>query len=124
MQAQHQKDADINNIVKKYQATGQLPGMIKTNPVWGDFSSPMDFREAHDLMIKANEQFEALPSKVRERFSNDPGNFLEFATNPANLDEMESMGLLNEKALEARKNARAARKKEGEASPQPAGDKK
>ena len=34
-----------------------------------------------------------LPAKVRDRFKNDPGQFLEFATDPSNVDELVKMGL-------------------------------
>lgn len=37
--------------------------------------------------------FMTLPASVRERFANDPGEFLKFAEDPANLDEMVDMGL-------------------------------
>lgn len=84
---------DINAIIQKAQKNGELPDLIKKTPHYGDFSNAPDYRSALDLIIHAEAQFEALPSYVRDRFANDPANFLEFATNPENLSEMKGLGL-------------------------------
>lgn len=84
---------DINNIVKKYQLTGQLPSMIKQNPQYGDFASVPDFSAAMEIVSKAQFQFDALDPRVRHRFDNDPLKFLAFATDGKNVDEMVKMGL-------------------------------
>jgi len=89
-------ECDVNNIMAKYRKTGVLPSLIRANPVYGDFANPVDFQEAHNLIILANEQFAALPALARERFNNDPAKFLEFCTNKANKEEMGRMGLLKE----------------------------
>lgn len=39
---------------------------------------PVDCFEALNTVIEAQEQFDALPAKVRERFGNDPEAMLEF----------------------------------------------
>lgn len=82
-------------IMERYQKTGILPELIKTDPTYGDFSEPLDFIKAHEIVSRANEQFDALDAHIRGRFENDPAQFLEFATNPANLPEMRKMGLAN-----------------------------
>lgn len=86
-------ECDINNIMKKFQRTGQLPDMIRKEPRYGDFADPVDFQDSMNLVIFAQEQFDALPAHVRERFANQPVRFLEFATNPANAEELVKMGL-------------------------------
>ena len=91
------KDCDINNILKKYEATGKLPDMIKKDARYGDFSNVNDYQTSMNIVIKAKEQFDNLPSSVRHRFNNDPAQFLEFANNPENNDQLKKMGLLNEK---------------------------
>lgn len=93
----HKKDCDINNILKKFNKDGVLPGMIKTNPTWGDFSEVEDYRTSLEIVAKASEQFLNLPSRVRNRFQNDPALFLQFANDPKNIDEMISMGLATRK---------------------------
>jgi phage internal scaffolding protein len=86
-------ECDINGIVKKAQSTGVLPSLIKENPQYGDFSDPLDYQQSLNVIIRANEQFDALPSHVRARFANDPQNFLMFTADPKNLPEMVKMGL-------------------------------
>lgn len=80
-------------IMKKYQTTGQLPQMIGADPTYGDFSQPLDYISAHQILEKANEQFGALDAHVRSRFENDPAQFLAFATDERNKEEMRKMGL-------------------------------
>jgi len=93
-------ECDINNIVKKYTKNGTLPSMIKENPVYGDFSKPIDYMTAHDIIEKADKQFNALSSEIRKRFNNRPEEFLEFVENPENTDELIKMGLANPKKVE------------------------
>lgn len=91
------EECDINAIMKKYETTGMLPEMIEKNPQYGDFSEPIDYMMSMNLVIHAQEQFEALPATVRERFQNQPEKFLEFTANPENQDELIRMGLATKK---------------------------
>lgn len=105
------RDCDINLIMKRFEKTGQLPDMIVRNPAYGDFSNAPDYQEALHIVRHAEEQFSNLDAPVRNRFSNDPVKFLEFANDPANVDELDKMGLLNESAkaaLKAKKEAEGA----------------
>lgn len=87
------EETDINYIVKRFGVTGQLP-VVPMPPSYADFSeSVTDYREAMDLVLAANRSFAALPADVRARFANDAGAFLDFAENPANIDELRKMGL-------------------------------
>lgn len=85
-------DADINNVMKKFRATGQLPQLMK-NPQYGDFSDVSSYQESLDTVMVAQTQFAALPAHVRERFQNDPSRFLAFVGDEKNLDEMVKLGL-------------------------------
>lgn len=98
------KDADINNVLRKYQKTGQLPNMIKTNPKYGDFASVGDYQEALNTVLLANEMFLGLPSTVRQRFGNDPQAFVNFANDPRNGDELIKMGLASKPVPPPRKD--------------------
>ncbi|UOF82955.1 scaffold protein [Microviridae sp.] len=93
-------DCDIHNIMKKFQATGVLPGADK-KALYGDFSDPLEFQEAMNVVARAEEQFANLTSRVRERFGNDPQKFLEFVSNPENAKEMVKLGLAEERRPEA-----------------------
>jgi phage internal scaffolding protein len=91
-QQQFSEDADINVLLQRFRVTGQLPpGGIQ--PVFGDFSQAIDFRSASDAILKAQRSFMELPATIRARFSHDPGAFLEFTSDPANLSELRKMGL-------------------------------
>jgi phage internal scaffolding protein len=87
-----QKEADINNIVKKYQKTGVITEAHNFEGLYGDFTA-MDFREAIHKAREAEEIFMEVPSKIRLQFDNDPGAFIDFATNPENITQMRDWGL-------------------------------
>lgn len=92
-------DCDINNILKKFNKTGQLPDLIKTNPKFGDFADTLDYQESLNLVIHAQTQFEALSAAVRKRFHNDPAEFLEFVQDAKNAEEMVSLGLASKRPV-------------------------
>lgn len=86
-------EADINNIVSKYNKTGQLPSLISQNPKYGDFTSDVSYQESLNTVMFANEQFNALSAKVRLRFNNDPMELLKFVSDAKNKEEMYELGL-------------------------------
>lgn len=95
---QHFKDeCDINNIMKRFQTTGVLPDLIKSNPAYGDFSTVPDFLDAMNILNHAHDQFSSLSSRVRARFDNDPQQFLNFVNDPSNNAEMIELGLATKK---------------------------
>lgn len=86
---------DINNIVREFSLTGQVQH-ISAKAAQGaflDLPTRLDYQESLNAIIAAEAAFMALPAKVRNRFDNDPGKFLEFFTDPANQDEAIAMGL-------------------------------
>jgi len=85
-------DCDINVIMKKYGATGMLP-QVQMQAMQGDFSEADDFRSVQEKIKAANDAFAAVPAHIRKRFGNDPAEFIEFATNKDNLDELRKLGL-------------------------------
>lgn len=87
-------ECDINNILEHFNKTGVLTHYNERQPVYGDFTDPISFQESLNLVIQAHEMFDALPSKIRERFHNDPQEFLDFASDEKNKDEMISLGLI------------------------------
>lgn len=115
------EESDINTLMKRYETTGVLPDAIKAEPRYGDFSSPVDYRDSLDIVRFAQEQFAGLPAAVRARFGNDPEAFLEFTSRVENTEEMAKLGLLKPEAvarLQAEKTAKEsppAPKAEGEA---------
>jgi phage internal scaffolding protein len=98
----HGKACDINNIMKKYEKTG-LVSHINENPgMYADVSSVDDYLTAMNKVLTAQEMFAALPSSIRNRFENDPAQFLDFASNPDNRQEMVEMGLLSSEMVKAK----------------------
>lgn len=87
------KEADINNIMSKYEKTGIVEHVMSSPGQFGDFSEPLDYQEALNKINAAQSLFDALPAQVRQKFENDPALFLEFAQNPENYDKLVSMGL-------------------------------
>lgn len=102
---QHFKDeCDINYIMRRYRETGFLVDPLKSataKPQFGDFSTAFDFHEAQNVIAKANEAFAALPSEVRKRFANDPGEFLAFMEDERNIDEAVKLGLVEKPPVKA-----------------------
>lgn len=95
---QHQaEEADINTIVKRFGLTGQLPSNVRA-PMYGDFGEGMDYRSAMLAIMEARQSFMKMPADVRARFGHDPAVFVDFCSNPENLDEMRKLGLAVPKA--------------------------
>lgn len=94
MTQQHMKqETDINHIIKKYDKTGLITHVNNAVAQYGDFTQANEYQEALNRVINAQNSFHALPAEIRKRFFNDPGEFFEFATDPANAEEMYHMGL-------------------------------
>jgi len=86
-------ECDINKIMAKYQRTGLIAHAQQHGGEYG-FADSATFHEAMNVVSKANSMFAELPSTVRERFNGDPAQFLDFVQNPANENEMRSLGIL------------------------------
>lgn len=105
-QQQFKDECDLNVLMARYVKTGTLPQSTRS-ALYGDFSDVGDYQSAQDTILRAQQQFAALPSKVRDRFKNNPAEMLSFVANPANLDEAATLGLLSEEALARRASAGA-----------------
>lgn len=97
---QHFKDeCNINRIVKSHLRGNVDDHVNLSKPQYGDFSDPIDYQNAMNMVIHANEQFDALGSDVRKKFDNDPSKFLHFCSDENNIDEMVAMGLATKREL-------------------------
>lgn len=91
---QHHVDAcDINKIMAKFRKTGLIDHVQQHQGVYKDVASVGDFTDAMNIVAKASQSFEQLPSEMRLRFNNDPAEFLDFVKNPKNSDQLIEMGL-------------------------------
>ena len=93
VQQSMKNDCDINHILKRYEKDKAITHLNRYGGRYEDVTGVVGYHEAQNAVVKANEMFLTLPARVRDRFHNDPGLFLEFATNPQNVDELVTMGL-------------------------------
>jgi len=91
------QSCDINFIVRQYRKTGQIAHMKLGIPQYADVSEVGDFRGAMERVRTATEYFEHLPAKVRDHFGNSPAAFLDAATDPSRIPELEKLGLVAKK---------------------------
>jgi len=81
------ESADINNIVAKAYKTGMLP-VTQAQALYADVSGVLDYQQAMEIQLRAQEQFDALPAETRNKFDHDPSKFLAFAQDEANKKEI------------------------------------
>lgn len=101
-------ECDINLIMAKFAKTGVMTHVREQNRNYG-FATSRDLREGLQLIAEADEMFNELPAGMREKFHNNPGEFLDFVGDEANRPEMASMGLLNDEATYAEESKKAAK---------------
>lgn len=90
------EDLDINNIMSRFERTGELPANVlqARPPQYLDLSDvPADYHVAMNAIRAAELAFMQLPAAVRLEFENDLGRFVEFAEDPENIDQMRAWGL-------------------------------
>ena len=92
-QEQFAEESEINNIIRSHDRNGVIEHINKGNAIYGDFSNITDFSEALDQIREAQNEFQQIPSEIREKFQNDAGQFFKFASNPDNIQELRDLGL-------------------------------
>ena len=93
-------ETEINKILQRYRQTGVIEHVRAVQGRYGDFSMVPDYQTALNKIISAQEMFMSLPANIRSRFQNDPGEFLAFANDPKNEEEMIELGLIKPTPLE------------------------
>lgn len=87
----HRDACNINTIVAKARR-GIMPEIMQGNPTYGDFSAAEDFYDVQCRIAKCKSEFQMLPAAVRKRFENDPGNLIQFLSDPTNDEEARQLG--------------------------------
>lgn len=88
------EDCDINVIMARYEKTGVISHNSPREPRYVDFTEiPDNLQEALTMLDDAKASFMELPASVRREFDNDPMQFVEYASDPSNLDQMREWGL-------------------------------
>lgn len=74
------RDANVNNIVARYDRTGVLNHLAAAEGVYADVSELGSYQDAVNAVQGAQQQFLQLPSQLRARFDNDPAKFVDWST--------------------------------------------
>lgn len=92
-------ECDMGKLIDRYNKTGffynplAMHGQKPRAPMFEDFSDVPTFQEAQEVIARSQAQFEALPSKVRDFFDNDPALMLAFVNDPKNYDKCVDLGI-------------------------------
>lgn len=94
-QQQFADECDINNIMRRYQTTGEFTHVTGKSGSYADFSEIKDYHHMVETVRYAQEAFQVLPAAIRARFKNDPGSLLEFLQDKSNMAEAIQLGLVD-----------------------------
>jgi len=86
-------ECDINTIMRRYIQSGEMPVLNQKAPQYLDCTG-IDYQQAMEFIAGAKTLFGEMPADIREKFENDPAQFLDFCSQEKNRPEMAEMGLL------------------------------
>lgn len=81
-QQQYKDQCDINKIWEKYEKTGVITHLARSQGRYADLGDPKDLAEAIQLQEKAQAAFDTLPAEVRAAANHDKVNFLKMLKDP------------------------------------------
>ncbi len=87
------KECDINQIMKQYKKNGLLDHLNTHQGNYGDFLNFEDYHASLNKILEAKDAFNSIPAEIRAKFDNDPSQFMSFAQNEENHEELVKMGL-------------------------------
>lgn len=91
---QHMKDdCDINVIIKRHAATGNISHLNPKSPLYLDCTQVRDLQSAIHLVEEAEDNFSTLPSAVRKACRNDPVEFMDMLHTEEGTNELAEAGL-------------------------------
>lgn len=89
-----QEDCDINHLMARFEKTGVISHINQRQPIYADLSEMPDTLEEALAQLEAGKAaFMSLPAAVRREFDNDPVEFVAFAADPDNIDQLREWGL-------------------------------
>jgi len=93
------EDCDINVLMDRFKDLGATPFSEQRVPQYLDLTiAPDDLAGAMRTFMEADQAFSDLPAVVRKEFDNDALRFVEYASDPGNLDKLREWGLAPPKA--------------------------
>lgn len=83
------EECDINNIVRRFEATGQIDhiNQAAAQGLYMDLPTGLDLQAGLDMIHQAEAAFMALPADVRAEYGNDPVRFVEAFNNPTDAQQ-------------------------------------
>lgn len=87
------EEVDINRIVSKIQK-GKPVLVSNGEPFYGDVSEFKGLAESFQMIQDSEDLFMQYPADIREKFGNDPVQFVEFLEDPNNYEDALKMGLV------------------------------
>lgn len=93
-QQQFKDETDINEIVRRFGLTGELPGDFNMPQSADLVDAITDYHTALNTIREADEEFMSMPPELRARFDNDPGKLIAFLEDGGNREEAVKLGLV------------------------------
>lgn len=91
-------ECDINTILQRFLRTGVMDFANQNQARYGDCTG-IEYQKAMCTVAAAKSLFNELPAHLRNRFENEPAQFLDFVQDEKNREEAAAMGLLKPEAL-------------------------
>jgi len=108
---------DINQIMARYRSTGQIPHLARRPPEFGDFTQATDLLTMIEQVHQAQDEFDALPARIRTYCENDPVKLAEYLAIEDNREHLVAMGLVIDQPEEGVQEPAANAEPEGENPP-------
>lgn len=86
-------ECDINNILFQFTTKGMIDHINKSPANFLDLPDMSDFQESLAIIEQSEAAFASLPSKVRDKYSNDPALFLRALSDPGEKDFLTEVGV-------------------------------
>lgn len=83
----------MSTIMNKWRK-GESIAENRNEPQFGDFTGVDDYHTAISAIRDAEQDFLGLPSALRDRFGNDPGQLLDYLSDPGNREDSIRLGLV------------------------------
>lgn len=91
-------ECDINNILRQFTLTGIIEHINKSEASFVDLPDMSDFQSSLAIISEAEAAFASLPSKVRDRYQNDPAVFLGALADPSQKEFLTEVGVFQSPA--------------------------
>lgn len=89
----------IDNVLKRFTTLGVdaafAPSLFEQGLARATFGQDLgkDYQQQLTAVVRVQQYFEGLPSRLRARFENSPSKFAAFVSDPANLEEGRKLGI-------------------------------